>query len=125
MSKVKLILEKKRPWEYLERNNHLTRHAITWALPFFRSRFGSVIHRVRSGQHHYLSGQYTHSSVKYWCGNNGFFGSKNERQTKGEFFADAPDNSIFCATCEGRAIGAGMDGTREINGRRVLFRPKA
>lgn len=84
------------------------------------------MHRVRSGQHHYLHGEYTHSSVKYWCGNNGFFGSTGRMAStkNGEFFAEGPERAVYCATCEGRAIGAGFDGTREINGRRVLYSPK-
>lgn len=41
-----------------------------------------------------------------------------------KFFDVPPDRAIHCATCEGRAIGAGKDGARIIAGRTVLFSPR-
>jgi hypothetical protein len=96
------------------------------ALPFYRSFSGTLFHRVRSGRLH-KCGDDHHISIHFWCGNGGFL---NSRQTKsrrfggGELFAETPEKAMHCALCEGKAIGAGCDGTRMINGRHVLFSPR-
>jgi len=90
-------------------------------LPFYKSRSGERVHRVRSGQALFTDGVYTHTSLSLWCGATGSIGNEGSR---GYLSAEAPDNAVFCATCEGRAIGAGMDGTRYINGRFCLFSPR-
>jgi len=76
-----------------------------------------LIHRIRAGRVHYMNFKPSHTSIEFWCGNSGFMG-------KGVMMESAPDRAVFCATCEGRAVGAGLCGNREINGRKVLYRPK-
>jgi len=90
---------------------------ITFALPFFRSNFGRYTHRVRSGNTHWRDGNISHISLQMWCGQNGF-------PARGKMMDKLGDDSVMCATCEGRAIGAGMLGTREINGVPVEFSPR-
>lgn len=101
------------------------------ALPFFRSHSGRYIHRVRGVLMFYdrKTGKFSHSAVHYWCGSSGFprnrswfhGGIENENAS---FFESPPENSVCCATCEGRAIGAGMAGAREIAGQPVMFQPR-
>lgn len=88
------------------------------ALPYWRSRQGTYFHRVRSGQAHYYNGKYSHTSFSMWCGMGGSLGKK------GFLASEVPDDGILCATCEGKAIGAGMDGARIINGRNVMLSPR-
>lgn len=93
---------------------------IKMALPFYKSKAGQYIHRVRSGHTHVWKDwpdRPGHISLTFWCGMSGFL-------DKGELFAEPPDRAVFCATCEGKAIGAGMDGARVICGRTVLFQPR-
>lgn len=100
---------------------------LTMALPFYRSFSGQLFHRVRSGTLHKPCADTSHHiSVKFWCGNGGFIDSRRERGRTGggELFGETPENAIHCAVCEGKAVGAGCDGTRVINGRHVLFSPR-
>jgi hypothetical protein len=90
------------------------------ALPFFRTYRGQLIHRVRSGRIYLYDGEYSHTSVSFWCGNTGSQSPKKP----GEFFAEAPERAVHCAICEGKAVGAGMCGARVICGRTVLFQPR-
>lgn len=98
---------------------------LVMALPFYRGFHGSYFHRVRSGRLHRL-GDSHHISIKFWCGNVGFLDGRRARGKSGggELFAATPDNAIHCAICEGKAIGAGLNGARLINGRHVLFSPR-
>lgn len=99
---------------------------LTMALPFYRSYSGQLMHRVRSGLVHNLGegeNRTNHISIHFWCGNCGFLDGRHRkgRRGGGELFAETPENAVHCAVCEGKAIGAGMDGARQINGRAVLF----
>lgn len=102
------------------------------ALPFFRSSSGKYIHRVRGVLMFYQrdTGHLSHSAVHYWCGGSGFprnrsllFSGRLEYENA-SFFDSPPEGSFVCATCEGRAIGAGMAGAREIAGKPVMFQPR-
>lgn len=101
---------------------------VTKCLPFYRRGPLRLVHRVREAYMFYANRKPSHMSVKFWCGNQGSIGGQRRRGGRGEdnpsLFAIAPDPAVFCATCEGRAVGAGMDGAREIHGRTVLFRPR-
>jgi len=92
---------------------------IRYALPFYKSSAGKYVHRIRSSQSYYLkrTGERSHISVTFWCGNIGSLG-------KGKMYSKIDTNMILCAHCEGKAIGAGMDGAREINGRAVMYEPR-
>lgn len=118
MSKVALI---RKPRDYYARDSRTV--PLTQALPFFRSKHGRYIHRVRSGSLHRIHAQ-PHMSFDFWCGNCGTMGTDFSKRGGGELFAVPPENAVFCATCEGRAIGAGMDGARVIGGRTVLYSPR-
>ena len=87
------------------------------ALPFYKSRRGTYVHRVRSMNQYWRDGKLTHAGVDFWCGNHGFVGEK------GILKANVEEGDVLCATCEGRAIGAGEDGARVINGRAVMYLP--
>ena len=111
MLKVKLVIDKSSDY----RNKGLP--VITHALPFYKSNNANTkyFHRVRSVNNHWLG----HSSVRFWCGNNGFLSSG-----RGKLFSKIPDEGVLCAVCEGKAIGAGQDGARIINGRKVMYSPR-
>lgn len=93
------------------------------SLPFAESRAGRYCHRVRSMILH-NSGHPTilraHFSIRCWCGMCLCIGGRN--LTK--LLAEPSDGTPICATCEGRAIGAGQLGAREIAGRPVMFSPR-
>jgi len=98
---------------------------VTFAYPYFKSGFGTYTHRVRTAVTHVWKekGENSHVSLTAWCGCTGFL-SREPKPKDAAQYADVPEGAILCATCEGRAIGAGMDGTREINGRSVMFSPR-
>lgn len=88
--------------------------------PFFQSGPGRYVHRIRSGTAFEWVGwnRAGHTCFRLWCGQTGHV----RRWTK---ITDAPDmDNQFCATCEGRAIGAGLAGTPEICGRPVMYAPR-
>lgn len=127
--KIKLLRPKRRSgWQHPD-HKYIT---VKEALPFVRKAHGSYVHRIRSGVLHVHEGRYSHTVFELWCGNpayydkGGFFatGRPNLRYNNTEFFAEPPERAIMCATCEGRAIGAGFDGPRAIAGRTVLFAPR-
>jgi hypothetical protein len=124
--KVELVLRPRHPW-CAEGSQVLQ---VTKCLPFFRKGPLRMVHRVRSANLHYWDGVLSHMSVEFWCGNLGVIGYIKRsrrgyrRDDQPSLFAVAPDPAVFCATCEGRAVGAGLDGAREINGRTVLFSPR-
>jgi hypothetical protein len=60
-----------------------------------------------------------HTSIGFWCGSSGFFGEGH-----GKLYDEIPKGEVLCATCEGKAIGAGEDGARVINGRDVMYSPR-
>lgn len=114
MSKVALLREK--PTWFRPNRTPITR-----ALPFFRSYQGHYVHRVKSGALHPAHGDFEgHMHFHYWCGGIGSISKKKP----GQLFAIPPEHAVFCATCEGRAIGAGMDGARIICGRTVIYSPR-
>lgn len=89
--------------------------SILLSLPFYKSRSGKYFHRVRCADNHWKKGRLSHTSVHFLCGNGGFIGDK------GMLYGEVPEDGVLCATCEGRAIGAGLDGIRMINGKSVMY----
>lgn len=98
---------------------------LSQSLPYFRSSVGTYLHRVRSAMHYLWDGEYKHTALRFWCGMSGFAGSSKRHKGGGHFFAQAPSDSIICATCEGRAIGAGYAESHKINGRTVKYSPRS
>jgi hypothetical protein len=93
--------------------------SISHSLPFFKSKQGGkYYHRVRSAGFHKL-GNRPHISISFWCGNSGFIGEK------GALYKEVPEDGVLCAVCEGKAVGAGLDGVRIINGRKVMYSPRS
>lgn len=92
--------------------------SVQFSLPYFKTRQGEYFHRVRHANNHWRGGELSHTSVGFWCGNGGFIGEK------GRLYAKIPEGGVLCATCEGKAIGAGLDGERKINGKKVMYSPK-
>lgn len=98
-------------------------------VPFFTSAFGTRTHRIRWVCVHYWNGEFSHTSVGLWCGQQGFAEhtkSTNARMVKraGSMADVAPFHLPVCATCEGRAIGAGQLDSDMINGRKVIYSPR-
>lgn len=95
---------------------------ITKAPPFAESRSGNYTHRVRSAIIHTNDGHWSHMAAHMWCGMGMLF---DTRKHAGNRFVDEPSaGRPVCATCEGRAIGAGQDGAMKIAGRMVKFSPR-
>lgn len=92
--------------------------SISLMLPYFLSTSGKYTHRVRYASSHWRDGKLSHIAVNFWCGRGGFLGAK------GKLFKEVQEGQVLCATCEGRAVGAGVDGARLINGREVMYSPK-
>ena len=109
------------PWRYRSWP-HLNRPPIcqvSRSKPFCESGAGRYTHRVRSAAL-YSAGGRSHLAVKLWCGAHLCIGVNHP----GSQLTDAPSGGrLICATCEGRAIGAGQLGAREIAGRAVRFAP--
>ena len=101
------------------RNNHSELH-LCKSLPFFIAKTGRLVHRVRRGRHHYFSGKYSHTSVIYWCGNNGFPMEKYNKH--GGLLLAAPlDHHVLCIQCEKRARAAGKPTAQQLAGKEVQF----
>ena len=101
---------------------HLGYSPIKRALPYVESARGSYTHRVRNAALHHLEGWPPHVSVSCWCGMSLNIGG---RRTVGSKFVAVPSlGRPVCATCEGRAIGAGTDADHKINGRIVRYAPR-
>lgn len=112
--KVELVQKQPPAWHAPGRPSKV----VKMSLPYYQSNNGKYIHRVRSALNHWAGGKLSHTSVQFWCGNGGFLGDK------GKLLSKVPPDGILCATCEGRAIGAGLNGSRKINGRNVMYSPK-
>lgn len=98
---------------------------VKFAYPYFKSGSGTYVHRVRSATTHVdkKKGENSHVSLHAWCGCIGFVHPIRKAKTANQF-AEPPTDALFCATCEGRAIGAGCDSNRQINGRNVMYQPR-
>jgi hypothetical protein len=121
----KVNLESPRVNPYAYQNPRSGIITLSKSLPYFRSSVGNYMHRVRWAQHHLFDGEYKHTAIRMWCGQVGFAGSKEMHRGGGHFFSLVPNDAVICATCEGRAIGAGQDGSHKINGRIVRYAPRA
>ncbi len=113
---VKVVLKSK-PWLAWRPSGHRIL-PVTKAWPYYKSRRGKYVHRIREMHNHWWDGELKHTSVHFWCGNTGFL------QEKGYLMPEVEDGEVLCATCEGRAIGAGLDGAKTINGRQVEYSPR-
>lgn len=98
-------------------NEHVGTITLKRSLPFYQSRAGTYIHRIRNAQVHYFDDVYRHTSFSFWCGGTG-------SEKKGKILSEVPHGEIVCATCEGRAIGAGQTDSHKINGQMVKFSPR-
>ncbi len=93
---------------------------VTRSLPFYRSNKGCYVHRVRSGRVHKLGERQPHTAFTMWCGQTGFISASKP----GELLPDVPAGAVCCATCEGRAVGAGLLGAPIIAGHPVKYSPR-
>ena len=106
----------------------LQRENLSWARgaipvkaspPFVESKAGRYTHRVRSAAIHTSLGR-PHMGVKCWCGMVILISKRKPNRMTNEPETGRP----ICATCEGRAIGAGQCGAREIAGREVMYQTR-
>lgn len=88
--------------------------ALTTGPRFLRTRGMSRWHRPRSGSRHGDRDCYT-----AWCGYSIGSSDRAPALTAEEI----PAGELVCATCEGRAIGAGQE-EQQPGGRRLVFGPR-
>jgi hypothetical protein len=112
----------RKPWRGW-RNPRSAMMTISRSLPFFQSGQGNYIHRIRSGRVHFWDNAAAHTTFELWCGQLGHTGNRS-RCPPGRLMETTPPGATLCATCEGRAIGAGQLGSRMICGRIVKFSPR-
>jgi hypothetical protein len=113
---MKVILQPPRPVGWMP--SSLRARTIRSMLPYYQSRLGVYVHRIRSArQYECTTTGKSHVALALWCGATGFI-------SKGILFHEPPADAILCATCEGRAIGTGIDGHRKINGRACMYAPR-
>lgn len=89
------------------------------SVPFVESFYGTYTHRVRSITMHELLNK-SHMSVGCWCGMT----INLSQHRRNRLLLEPSQGRPICATCEGRAIGSGQLGAREILGRPVMFSPR-
>ena len=87
------------------------------SLPFWQSHMRGYVHRVRDGVVICTDGVPVHAAFGLWCGMTGL--NKN-----GTLLYEPGPRDVLCATCEGRAIRAGLLGAPIIAGRPVRFSPR-
>lgn len=118
MQKIKLHKSDNSAYHRL---GHNVEH-VEFLRPFFKSRHSGakLFHRVKSANKHFSKGEKAvkHISLSFWCGGGGFL-------DRGRTYTNIPDGGVRCAVCEGKAIGAGVDGEKIINGERVSYSPRA
>ena len=94
---------------------------ILHCLPFITGQAGTYVHRVRYAQAYYDGSTLTHMAFECWCGQGALMSDRK----KSRLYSDPPQDRYMCATCEGRAIGAGLTESRTIAGRELMFRPRS
>jgi len=94
---------------------------IKQSLPYAESDAGHYTHRVRSAAIYTMLGK-QHMGIRCWCGMSLTIGGTRSAGSK--FVAVPSLGRPVCATCEGRAIGAGLEDSHKINGRMVRFQPQ-
>lgn len=115
---MKIKLRKEKNIDHLLPPHYKT-EAIEYLRPFFKSRHlgAKLFHRVRSASRHLVNGDVERVSIAFWCGGGGFL-------NRGQTYSRLPLGAVRCAVCEGKAIGAGMDGEKIINGNAVNYSPR-
>lgn len=113
---IDLEVRAERGW----RSPAITYAHVKKALPYAESSGGEYTHRVRSARLITFKGFGAHMAISCWCGMSLLISKRH----KSQFVAEPSFGRPMCATCEGRAIGAGVDGSHKINGRMVKFQPR-
>ena len=113
----KIALAKFRPPGWLSPDVTLVN--LVASLPFYRARRGDRSHLVRSARMQFKSGKYEHTSLSLWCGGVGSL------PRRGWLSRAVSEAEPVCATCFGRAIGAGKLGSKTINGQVVVFNTRS
>lgn len=113
---MKVLLRPPRPIGW--KSDSVIARPVRAMLPYYQSRRGLYVHRICSAcQYELTTMGKSHVAIALWCGATGFL-------SKGILIHDPPAGALLCATCEGRAIGAGIDGPRTINGRECIYAPR-
>lgn len=90
------------------------------SLPFWQKEPGRYVHRARSGRVYQLGERQPHTAFQMWCGMCGFISHNKD----GRLLAAPPPGEVCCAICEGKATGAGLNGTPIIAGLPVRYSPR-
>jgi len=100
--------------------NHVASTPVKRSPPFAESPKGAYTHRVRYATLYRVGDSVPHMSIGLWCGMTLCI----SKRKPGRFVSEPSRGRPMCATCEGRAIGAGRDGSHKINGRMAKFSPR-
>ncbi len=90
-------------------------NVLHWAesVPFVSSRFGALIHRIKSGSTYVDSdGKHSHDVARYWCANG---------TTRQIMLSEPTEGRLVCEKCEFNAVKAGEPTSEELVGRPVEF----
>jgi len=111
------------PW--FRRSNH---KRITRSLPFFERDGHGYVHVIRSGSMIYDDdGNLRHTALHFWCGGHGFMhpdGKPRRNQKPYRVLASLSAGRTVCATCMGRAIGAGQLPAANVKRPPAKFQPR-
>lgn len=101
---------------------------ITRCRPYWQGPKNGYVHRVRSASLYYgiLEQTRTYTVVNLWCGSSGYVRSDSRgraRKTGGYLIDHVENHGPLCATCEGRAVGAGFDSDFTSIAHPLIFSP--
>ena len=120
-------IELEKDTRYQDHDRRCGHIALTKCLPFYRTRQKPnknrprLTHIVRTGK--IINGVFgrKHMSFSLYCGQ---IGSISADRPRGILLKELERGEVMCATCMGKAVGAGKFGVRMIKGKPVLFSPK-
>ena len=86
---------------------------IDWikSLPFYVNYKGLLVHRVKSAKCYLRDGEYSHTSVSFYCANS--------TTSKGKFVDDPPTDRLLCERCEQVVKQMGLPSADQLTGRHV------
>lgn len=94
--------------------DHYPANVLHWtaSVPSVSSRFGVLVHRIKSGSTYLHNGKHSHDTAQYWCCNG---------TTQQIMLSEPPEGRLVCEKCELQAVRAGEPTSAELVGRPVAL----